>query len=65
MADGDGKARLTETMESRRKRGKTYPMYPREKQPELFELGMQGWESQGWQRPDKIGAATECESFTV
>ncbi|KAF2489035.1 hypothetical protein BU16DRAFT_520144 [Lophium mytilinum] len=54
MADADGEARLTETTESRRKRGKTYPMYSREKQPELFELGMQRWESQGLQRPDKL-----------
>ena len=59
MTDVDGEARLTETMESRRKRGKMYPMYPREKQPELFELGMQQWESQGLQRPDKLGAATD------
>ena len=54
MADVDGEARLTETMESRQKRGKTYPMYGREKQPGLFELGMQRWESQGLQRPDKL-----------
>ena len=59
MADVDGEARLTETMESRRNRGKMYPMYPREKQPELFELGMQGWGSQGLQRPDKLGAVAE------
>jgi broad specificity phosphatase PhoE len=51
MADIDREARLTETVESRRKRGKTYPMYKREKQPELFQLGMQRWESQGLQRP--------------
>ena len=55
--DVDAEARLTETMESRQKRGKTYPMYRREKQPELFELGMQRWESQGLQRPDRIGTA--------
>lgn len=59
MADVDGDARLTETMESRQKRGKTYPMYRREKQPELFELGMQRWESQGLQRPDMLGAALD------
>ncbi len=57
MADVDGEARLTETMESRQKRGKMYPMYRREKQPELFELAMQRWESQGLQRPDRLGTA--------
>ena len=54
MTDKDEKARLIETIESRQKRGKTYPMYGREKQPEFFELGMQSWESQGLQRPDKL-----------
>lgn len=49
MTDVDGDARLTETMENRQKRGKTYPMKEREKQPELFELGMQHWGSQGLQ----------------
>ena len=53
--DGDGQARLTETMESRRMRGKMYPMCRREEQPELFELTMQRWESQGLQRPDRLG----------
>jgi broad specificity phosphatase PhoE len=54
MTDEDGVARLTETVESRRKRGKAYPMFGREKQPELFDLAMQHWESQGLQRPDKL-----------
>ena len=62
MADGDGEARLTETMECRRKRGKTYPMHRREKQPELFELGMQRWESQGLQRPDRLGTALDLSA---
>jgi broad specificity phosphatase PhoE len=51
MADVDGEARLTETMDGRQKRSKTHPMYRREKQPELFELAMQQWENQGLQRP--------------
>lgn len=59
MADVDGEARLAETMESRRKRGKTYPAYRRERQPELFELGMQRWEGQGLQRPDRLGMALD------
>ncbi|KAF2716467.1 hypothetical protein K431DRAFT_289385 [Polychaeton citri CBS 116435] len=54
MKDVDDEARLTETMESRQKRGKTYPMYNREKQLELFNVGMEGWESQGLQRPDRL-----------
>ncbi|KAI9826477.1 MAG: hypothetical protein M1819_007370 [Sarea resinae] len=41
MADVDREARLIETIESRQKRGKMYPMYGREKQPELFKIGMQ------------------------
>ena len=53
--DVDGEARLTETMESRRMRGKLYPMCRREEQQELFQLGMQRWESQGLQRPDRLG----------
>lgn len=54
MTDLDEEARLTETSESRQKRGKIYPMYNRHNQPELFKLGMQGWESQGLQRPDTL-----------
>jgi broad specificity phosphatase PhoE len=54
MADDDDDARLTETMESRQRRGKTHPMCRREEQPELFMLGMQRWEAQGLQRPDMI-----------
>ena len=59
MEDADGDARLVETMESRRKRGKTYPMYGRERQPELFNLGMQQWGSQGLERPDRVGTAED------
>jgi broad specificity phosphatase PhoE len=58
MTELDEEARLTETTESRQKRGKTYPMYGREKQPELFNLAMQRWERQGLQRPDKLGTAS-------
>ena len=65
MAEDDGEARLTETMESRRRRGKTYPMCGREEQPELFELGMQRWESQGLQRPDRLGTTALDLSATA
>lgn len=54
MVDVDGEARLVETMESRLKRGKTYPMLGRGKQDELFKLSMQRWEGQGLQRPDRV-----------
>jgi broad specificity phosphatase PhoE len=57
MTDADGEARLIETTESRQRRGKTYPMQRREEQPELFRLGMEGRESQGLQRPDRLGAS--------
>lgn len=59
MEDADGEARLVETIESRQKRGKMHPMYDREKQYELFEIGMQNWESQGLQRPDKLGTVVD------
>lgn len=49
-------------MESWQKRGKTYLMYRREKQPELFLLGMQRWESQGLQRPDKLEATMDSSA---
>jgi hypothetical protein len=65
MVDEDREARLTETMESRQKRGKTYPMYGREKQAELFELGMRHWESQGLQRPDKLGVVVDVTTAVV
>ncbi|KAK5062949.1 hypothetical protein LTR84_005025 [Exophiala bonariae] len=55
--DTDGDARLIETLESRRRRGKTDPMSGREKQPGLFELAMQSWENQGLPRPDRLGVA--------
>lgn len=57
VADKDGDARLVETVESRRKRGKDYPMSGRQRQSELFHLAMQRWENQGLQRPDKLDMA--------
>lgn len=53
--DTDGDARLMETVESRRRRGKINPAFGREQQPELFELAMQSWENQGLPRPDRLG----------
>ena len=57
-ADGE-EARLTETTESRQKRGKTGPMYGRDKQAELFQVAMERWESQGLQRPDTFGMSQD------
>lgn len=55
MMDVDEEARLTETKESRQKRGKTGPMIGREEQPKLFNFAMESWEKQGLQRPDRVG----------
>jgi hypothetical protein len=46
--DGDN-ATLTETLESRQRRGKDGPMPGREKQKALYKLGTQGWDDQGLQ----------------
>lgn len=59
-ADDDEQAWFTETMDSRRRRGKTHPMPDHVKQQELFEACMQGWEAQGLQRPDKLPAEDEA-----
>lgn len=54
-ADNDDGAFVLETQESRARRGKQHPMFPREKQEELFHRAMQGWEDQGLQNPAKLG----------
>ncbi|KAI4746914.1 hypothetical protein E4T50_02767 [Aureobasidium sp. EXF-12298] len=48
MNDLDAEARLTETIASRKKRGKSYPMYGIEQQAELFNLSMCQWRGQGF-----------------
>jgi len=60
MSDSDEEAYFSETMESRRRRGKDHPMLDHDKQKELFNLSMQGWEDQGLQRADKLGAEDEA-----
>lgn len=62
MAEKDGEARLTETTESRQKRGKIHAMYGREEQQELFELEMQGREGQGLRRPDRLEPALDLSA---
>lgn len=46
--DGDN-ATLTETLESRQRRGKVGSMPDREQQKTLYKLGTQGWDDQGLQ----------------
>ncbi|KAJ5460861.1 uncharacterized protein N7458_002413 [Penicillium daleae] len=46
--DGDN-ATLTETLESRQRRGKAGPMPDRQQQKTLYKLGTQGWDDQGLQ----------------
>jgi broad specificity phosphatase PhoE len=60
LSDSDEEAYFSETMESRKRRGKDHPMFDHEKQKELFEMSMQGWEDQGLQRADKLGAEDEA-----
>ncbi|KAF5662937.1 phosphoglycerate mutase family [Fusarium heterosporum] len=59
MDDTDVEASLTETMESRLRRGKCNPVPVVEEQVLLFEQAMEKWESQGLQRPDRIGVGLE------
>lgn len=59
MNDDDEDARLVETMESRKSRGLSHPMYGKEEQLMLFEEAMSGWEGQGLQRPDRLDNALE------
>ncbi|EPS34072.1 hypothetical protein POX_a00947 [Penicillium oxalicum] len=46
--DGDN-ATLTETLESRQRRGKAGPMPDRQQQKTLYKIGTQGWDDQGLQ----------------
>ena len=57
--DEDGDASLFETVESRQRREKLGDRPGRERQSELFTLAMEGWEKQGLQRPDKLGAEVD------
>ncbi|KAJ4245255.1 hypothetical protein NW762_014125 [Fusarium torreyae] len=59
MKETDGEAWLTETMESRLRRGKGNPMPAKGEQAVLFEQAMESWENQGLQRPDRIGVDGE------
>jgi hypothetical protein len=54
-------ATLRETPESRDRRGKIEPQHGREKQAELFNAALQGWENQGLQNPNKVGKEEEVE----
>ncbi|EXJ72689.1 uncharacterized protein A1O5_03836 [Cladophialophora psammophila CBS 110553] len=52
--DSDEEAFLIETMESRNRRGLEHSMLGHDKQQELFQKMMQGWEDQGLQNPSKL-----------
>jgi hypothetical protein len=54
-------ATLRETPESRDRRGKIEPQHGRDKQAELFNAVLQGWEDQGIQNPKKVGNEEEDE----
>jgi broad specificity phosphatase PhoE len=55
--EGVDEARLLETTESRARRGKIGERPSWDRQEELFEEAMAGWEAGGLQRPDRIGEA--------
>ncbi|OCT53444.1 phosphoglycerate mutase family protein [Cladophialophora carrionii] len=61
LSDDDSEAHLTETLDSRHRRGISHPMPDHEKQKELFERMMQGWEDQGLQNPAKLSPAVVDE----
>lgn len=48
-------AALRETAESRDRRGKIEPQHGRDKQSELFNAAVQGWEDHGQPNGDKVG----------
>ncbi|KIV90502.1 hypothetical protein PV10_07801 [Exophiala mesophila] len=54
MTDDDPEAFLTETMDSRRRRGKEHPMFDHDQQVSLCQEMMVAWEGQGCQNPMKI-----------
>jgi broad specificity phosphatase PhoE len=63
-SDDDEEAFISETMESRKRRGLEHPMLPHSQQREIYHRVMQGWEDQGLQNPDKLGTATPAEGET-
>ncbi|EXJ64042.1 hypothetical protein A1O7_00377 [Cladophialophora yegresii CBS 114405] len=61
LSDDDSQAHLTETRESRQRRGISHPMPDHEEQKGLFDRVMQGWEDQGLQNPAKLSPAVADE----
>ncbi|KAJ3938764.1 uncharacterized protein N0V96_011496 [Colletotrichum fioriniae] len=59
MKDMDEEAMITETMDSRLRRGKCNPVPVWDEQAVLFEQAMESWEKQGLQRPDRISLDSE------
>ncbi|KXH37641.1 hypothetical protein CNYM01_08365 [Colletotrichum nymphaeae SA-01] len=64
MKDIDEEAMITETMDSRLRRGKCNPMPAWDEQAVLFEQAMESWEKQGLQRPDRLSPDSGT-SFTA
>ncbi|OAP58388.1 hypothetical protein AYL99_07478 [Fonsecaea erecta] len=64
-SDSDEDAFLTETMESRQRRGVNHPMQPHSKQHELFQRMMQGWEDQGLPNPSKLSHAAVADEEII
>ncbi len=58
LLDADAEARLTETGESRSKRGLAHPMHRKPEQTALYHLAMHSWEAQGLQNPHKLLSLT-------
>ncbi|KAF5597458.1 phosphoglycerate mutase family [Fusarium subglutinans] len=63
MHDTDVEARITETTESRLRRGKSSHRPAKDEQAVLFEQAMDSWEKQGLQRPDRIGINVETSEI--
>ncbi|RMZ82047.1 hypothetical protein DV737_g2146, partial [Chaetothyriales sp. CBS 132003] len=57
--DDEDEAMLVETVSSRQKRGLSHPTPDPETQKRLFIEGMEGWEAQGYQRPDTLEIPAE------
>ena len=64
-SEEDANARITETHESRLRRGKTGARLGPEVQGELFNAATQRWEHLGMQSLDKVGSKTAKKSDDV
>jgi len=58
----DANAPMVETVESRRRRGKSWKQPGPEEQRELYEAAMRAWEARGLQNPSKMGVPKRRDS---